>query len=57
MTSNANAASPLLQLPPELLVRVASYVTTPELGHLRRVCKDIESRLFESFAYEFFHKR
>lgn len=52
-----NMDSPLLRLPQELLIRVASYLTTPELGNLRVVCKEVESRLFESFAYEFFHKR
>lgn len=55
--TKSNAMVSLLRLPQELLIRVASFLTTPELGHLRRVCKDVESRLFESFAQEFFRKR
>lgn len=55
--ASVNMASPLLNLPQELLIRVASFLTTPELGQLRGTCKGIESSLFESFAYEFFHKR
>ena len=47
----------LLQLPPELLLRISAYLTTPELGHLRRSCKHVESALFDSFAREFFTKR
>ena len=47
----------LLQLPPELLLRVSSQLTTPELGHLRRTCKQIENALFGSFAREFFTKK
>lgn len=51
------SATGFLQLPPELVLRVSSYLTTPELGHFRRTCKDIEATLFDSFAKEFFTKR
>jgi len=47
----------LLQLPPELLLRVSYHLTTPEFGYLRRTCKQIEHLLFSSFAREFFTKR
>lgn len=47
----------LANMPPEMLVRVASFLTTPELGALRRSCKDIEMKLFVDFAREFFTKR
>ncbi|KAF2770555.1 hypothetical protein EJ03DRAFT_65076 [Teratosphaeria nubilosa] len=47
----------LLDLPQELLVRVASYLTTAELGPLRRTCKAVEKGLFKTFAREFFTKR
>ncbi|GAB7353365.1 hypothetical protein MBLNU459_g3847t1 [Dothideomycetes sp. NU459] len=47
----------LLELPPELLLRVSSYLTTPELGYFRRTCKYVEATLFDSFAREFFTKR
>jgi len=45
------------QLPPELLLRVSSHLTTPEFGYLRRTCKQVEHLLFASFAHEFFTKR
>lgn len=47
----------LLSLPPELVVRVSSSLTTSELGNLRRTCKHVESDLFDSFAREFFTKK
>ncbi|USW53444.1 Putative F-box domain-containing protein [Septoria linicola] len=57
------AASPNLpdvsleRLPQELLVRIASFLTTAELGPLRGTCKNIERQLFDTFAREFFTKR
>jgi hypothetical protein len=48
------SASPLLGIPPELLLRISSYVSTVDLGSLRRTCKQVEGRLFRSFAREFF---
>lgn len=47
----------LLQLPPELLLRISSYLTTPEFGSFRQSCKHVEAALFDSFAKEFFTKR
>lgn len=47
----------LLHLPPELLLRISWHLTTPELGSLRRTCKQIENALFASFAREFFTKK
>lgn len=47
----------LLDLPPELVVRIADHLTTPQLAPLRCTCKRIEASLFDSFANEFFTKR
>ena len=47
----------LLGLPQELLVRVATFLTTEELNPLRCSCKHIERQLFDTFAREFFTKR
>ncbi|CAF9909463.1 MAG: hypothetical protein GOMPHAMPRED_006768 [Gomphillus americanus] len=49
--------NPILDLPQELVIRIASHLTTVELGSLRRSCKHIERYLFKSFAKEFFTKR
>ncbi|KAK4900697.1 hypothetical protein LTR27_002413 [Elasticomyces elasticus] len=48
---------PMLSLPPELILRISSTLTTPELGCFRRTCKQVEVQLFDSFAREFFTKR
>jgi hypothetical protein len=47
----------LVDLPPELLLRVSAFLTTSELGNLRLTSKPIESILFDSFAREFFTKK
>ncbi|CAD0084068.1 unnamed protein product [Aureobasidium vineae] len=47
----------LVDLPPELLLRVAAFLTTSELGHFRLASKHIEAVLCESFAREFFTKK
>ncbi|KAF2136604.1 uncharacterized protein K452DRAFT_258856 [Aplosporella prunicola CBS 121167] len=47
----------LLDLPPELLLRISAHLTTEELGSLRLTCKPVETTLFDSFAKEFFIKR
>lgn len=54
---NRAAASPLLRLSPELLVRISTSVNTTDLGSLRLTCKQIENMLFQSFACEFFTTR
>ncbi|KAK1056733.1 hypothetical protein LTR74_014676 [Friedmanniomyces endolithicus] len=51
------ASSPMLELPPELLIRVSDHLTTVELGNFRRTCKHVETVLFDTFAKEFFTKR
>jgi hypothetical protein len=52
------AVTPLLfRLPPELLLRISSYISTVDLGSLRRTCKQIETCLFRDFAREFFTAR
>jgi len=50
-------APDLLRLPPELMLRISTYLTTVELGNFRLTCKDVERNLFKSFALEFFTKR
>ena len=52
----ANTAS-LLRLPPELMLRISTNLTTHELACFRSTCKQVETNLFESFAREFFTKR
>ena len=47
----------VLDLPPELILRITAHLTTPELGSFRLGCKQIEAVLFDSFAREFFTKR
>ena len=47
----------LLELPLELLLRVSFYLTTPDLGSFRAVCKHIEANLQDTFTREFFTKR
>ncbi|KAG9971971.1 hypothetical protein KCU98_g13542, partial [Aureobasidium melanogenum] len=47
----------LLDLPPELLLRVSAFLTTSELGKFRLTSKNIEAVLFDSFAREFFTKK
>ena len=47
----------LLRLPPELMLRISTFLTTVELGSFRLTCKDVERNLFKSFALEFFTKR
>ncbi|KAF1987105.1 hypothetical protein K402DRAFT_63456 [Aulographum hederae CBS 113979] len=41
-------------LPPEILDNISWHLTTPELGALRLTCKEIEAKLFEPFAVEYF---
>lgn len=47
----------ILRLPPELMLRISTDLTTIELGNFRLSCKQVETNLFESFAREFFTKR
>ncbi|GAB7362618.1 hypothetical protein MBLNU230_g2930t1 [Neophaeotheca triangularis] len=47
----------ILELPPELLVSVASHLSTARLGCFRLTCQTIEKAVFDSFAREFFTKR
>ena len=50
-------ASPLFALPTETLLQITSYLTTPELGHVRLSCRWMERKLFDFFAKEFFSVR
>ncbi|KAI5206430.1 hypothetical protein E4T39_02455 [Aureobasidium subglaciale] len=48
---------PLVDLPPELLLRISAYLTTFELGNFRLTSKHVENIIFDSFAREFFTKK
>ncbi|KAI1482039.1 hypothetical protein F4774DRAFT_372986 [Daldinia eschscholtzii] len=48
---------PLLDIPLEVLLQISSYLTTSEYGNLRRVCRQLEVSLLQSFTHEFFTKR
>jgi hypothetical protein len=53
MATTAN----LLRLPPELMLRISSHLTTHELACFRLTCKTIERNLFDDFARYYFSKR
>lgn len=57
MASTTPPNGALTQLSPEMLVRVASFLTTAEVGPLRQTCRLIETKLFVDFARESFSKR
>ncbi|RYP47503.1 hypothetical protein DL768_006475 [Monosporascus sp. mg162] len=57
MDSQSSPSSRLLSMPLEVLLHISSYLTTPEYGLLRLVCKHLEASFFNSFAKEFFSKR
>ncbi|RYP69033.1 hypothetical protein DL771_006359 [Monosporascus sp. 5C6A] len=57
MDSQSNTSSRLLSVPLEVLLHISSYLTTPEYGVLRLVCKHLEASFFNAFAKEFFSKR
>ncbi|RYP30395.1 hypothetical protein DL767_006303 [Monosporascus sp. MG133] len=57
MDSQPSTSSRLLSMPLEVLLHISSYLTTPEYGALRLVCKHLEASFFNSFAKEFFSKR
>ncbi|KFY23784.1 hypothetical protein V493_05638 [Pseudogymnoascus sp. VKM F-4281 (FW-2241)] len=44
-------------MPLEVFLQISSYLSTPDLGSLRRTCKHAEASLSETFAREFFSKR
>ncbi|KAI1470612.1 uncharacterized protein F4812DRAFT_272054 [Daldinia caldariorum] len=48
---------PLLEIPLEVLLHISSYLTTPEYGNLRLVCRRLEVSLLKAFTHEFFTKR
>ncbi|KAI1802850.1 hypothetical protein F4811DRAFT_527791 [Daldinia bambusicola] len=48
---------PLLEIPLEVLLQISSYLTTPEYGNLRLVCRRLEVSLLKAFTHEFFTKR
>jgi hypothetical protein len=52
----ANTAN-LLRLPPELMLRCSSHLTTHELACFRLTCHQVENALWDSFAREFFTKK
>lgn len=55
--TNPQSASPFNKVPLEVLLRISSHLTTPELGALRLTCRSIEQSMFNTFMREFFTKR
>ncbi|KAK2757428.1 F-box domain-containing protein [Colletotrichum kahawae] len=53
----SSPTTPFSKVPIEVLLRISSHLTTPELGNLRLTCKSIEQSLFNTFMREFFTKR
>lgn len=53
----ANAASPLLNLPLEILLRITYFLNTEDLGKVRLCCKLSEELLLVSFTREYFSRR
>ncbi|KAI5868408.1 hypothetical protein GGS23DRAFT_609131 [Durotheca rogersii] len=47
----------ILSLATETLYKISSYLTVTEYGNVRLTCRDLESRLFDDFAKEFFGAR
>lgn len=47
----------LEDLPAELLVNIASQLTTVDYGSVRRTCSTIEQKLFDNFGREFFKRK
>lgn len=47
----------LEELPAELLVNIASTLTTVDYGSVRRTCSTLEQKLFDNFGREFFKRR
>lgn len=48
---------PLFSVPIEVLLQIASDLTTPEYGNLRLTCKYVEGQVLNAFSREFFTKR
>ncbi|KAL2677237.1 hypothetical protein Neosp_011005 [[Neocosmospora] mangrovei] len=53
----ATAGSPIQKIPLEVLLRITHFLTTPELGNLRLMCRSIEQALYTSFTNEFFTRK
>ncbi|KAE9962049.1 hypothetical protein BLS_000900 [Venturia inaequalis] len=49
--------SRLEDLPAELLVHIASNLTTVDYGSVRRTCSTVEQKLFDNFGREFFKRK
>lgn len=47
----------LEDLPAELLVHIASKLTTVDYGSIRRTCSTVEQKLFDNFGREFFKRK
>ncbi|CEI69427.1 hypothetical protein FVEN_g6952 [Fusarium venenatum] len=50
-------ACPLQKVPLEVLLRITSFLTTPELGNTRLTCRSVEQALFTTFTNEFFTRK
>ncbi|KAK6584283.1 hypothetical protein PZA11_002507 [Diplocarpon coronariae] len=50
-------ASPLANVPIEVLLNITPHLKTPDYCNLRLTCKQIENKVLDSFVREFFTKR
>ncbi|KAI1095740.1 hypothetical protein F5B19DRAFT_265055 [Rostrohypoxylon terebratum] len=55
--SQTEVQSHLLRVPTEVLLHISSYLSTPDYGRFRTVCRRIEESLSQAFAREYFTKR
>lgn len=55
--SQTGHQSGLLTIALEVLLQITSYLTTPEYGNMRLVCRHLDAFLLKSFAHEFFTKK
>ncbi|KAJ3458065.1 hypothetical protein MRS44_012174 [Fusarium solani] len=53
----ATAGSPIQKIPLEVLLRITHFLTTPELGKVRLLCRSMEQALYTSFTNEFFTRK
>lgn len=51
------AGCPFQKVPLEVLLRITNFLTTPELGNVRRTCSSIERSLYFTFVKEFFTRK
>ncbi|KAJ4136381.1 hypothetical protein NW768_003994 [Fusarium equiseti] len=55
--ASPTTSSPFEKVPLEVLLRITSFLTTPELGNVRLTCRSIEQSLYTTFTNEFFTRK